>query len=949
LSTITRTWKLAILIFAIILPTNARAESVPSIVVRNNHDLPYSGPVTFRTSLPDGFYRGSGAQAEVSGGTARAVVNLPAESQAKLEKRGSAWSRPLSPGPFSIRPEVVLKRTVRLLRDREEVGRLDFGLAVIPGRDAGPADAVTSFKPLDLKLTRKGPGVLAGKCWSSGYEIEITLTSYGGGWMDVDASLTRVEDGPDSAYVALVRRVTMPGVEGVRMRWNGREMDGTAEPAQYDRVFILTHGVDWCAWKLGNLSFAAVNKFTPGFTYEHSTGRWYNANYFYAQERARREGDSLYLISEIAGPNPEQEKVRYLGVRAYTPPLKGETVRLGWRLAVAMSPQPEWQESQLRAYAGYRNVTESGDTATVDLGVPWVEFGTSYFPYSTMCENFDFYRTADLDRESWWPFSPRMWEDWRAYVPQMKTDLRIIRAMGFEWVRLHHLELLGDMDRKNAIAFLDFYMDECRKLGLKVLVDTAGSPEWMKLIAGRYKDAVKMVELENEILIGGIRPGDAERWTSCYRAIKEIAPDTQVFLTGSCNQGMFERLVRLGVPFDRVGFHNYKHGPAWKETNSSIALGLAGHGDALERPSVLGEFNWKKLTEFSPEARAKEFAEIYGKMLEPRAIPHFFQFHWQETLSVNPRLTRQGIRHYETIHLDRRPKPEAVELMELIRQYCRKDSPVRELRILIMNAQFENGRGHAGFLIENNTNRTLNVKITPECFSGIQFEVVYGDAAPLRPGEQLKRRLELKLDPGAPPGVYHYFLRVDYSGNTAYGWGIASNPGKPQFDKDSVLPDLVEYPQGASVVESLDFRRATCVAFGKGAPVIEMEMAYQVFNTLQSATGREMRLCSTADIPESFMKHGNLILVGTAATNPLIAQSSPKVAAGRGTILLHDAGDDRQWLLLTGDGPDAVRAAATDFVLRYWQNAKDSTIRVSGMEKGAALGDRAVLGEVDLP
>ncbi|MCX6376419.1 MAG: hypothetical protein NTU88_10380, partial [Armatimonadetes bacterium] len=567
------------------------------------------------------------------------------------------------------------------------------------------------------------------------------------------------------------------------------------------------------------LSFAAINQFSAGYTTQDSKGRWIPANHFYTWEKAAQQGDGIYLISEIAGPNPAQASTRYMGVKAYCPPLKGEPVILKWRLAMSKSPKPGWEQSQLYVTAGYRNVAESKDKAVVDLGVPWVEFGTSYFPYSTMCENFDFYRTAGLDREGWWPFSPQMWENWKAFVPQMQTDLRIIKAMGFDLVRLHHLELLGEMDRANAFAFMDFYMGACRQLGLKVLVDTAGSPEWMALIAGRYKDVVKLIELENEILIPGIPKGSPARWTAQYKAIKRVAPNTEVFLTGACNQGMFERLKYLGVPFDRIGFHNYKHGPAFKESIPSVALGVANQASDMGKPAVLGEFNWKMLTAWSPEARAKEVAQIYAKMLEPRAIPHFFQFHWQETLSVNPRLTRQGIRHYETINLDRTPKPEAVELMKLIREYARADAPVRELPITIREATLKMHKAFAYFSIRNCTGRRVAVKLSLESPQGVQCRLVSPSQVVLKPGASASGTVALALKPDALPGTYHYFLKVEYPGGAAYGWGIVSNPGRPKFDP-SVLADLVEYPDGADVVEKFDYSRPICVAFGTGAPVI---------------------------------------------------------------------------------------------------------------------------------
>lgn len=933
----------ALIVLALALAS--QATGAPSITVRNNHDLPYEGPITFRTSLPNGIYRGDKATCVVRDGTARVVAHLRGRSESKLKAVLAMEAVLLSEGRFGAVPRAS---GIDLAWEKNGIGRMELGLVIVPGREADATQAASAFHPMNLDFERRRDGVLTAVHSSDGYEVRVNITPYGGGWLDVDASVVRTADGPDSVYVALVRRITTPGLDEVRIRWNGRVIAGTDEPKGYDRIFILTRGVDWSSWKSGDVAFAAVNRFTPGFTIQSKSGSWQLANHFYNWERVIREGDSMYLISEIAGPNPQQEKTRYLGVRGYTPPPKGEPVHIGWRLALARSPETGWEDSQLFVHSGYRHVTQSGESAVVNLGAPSVEFGTSYFPYSTMCENFDFYRVAGLDREGWWPFSAKMWENWQAFVPQMQTDLRIIRAMGFDWARLHHLELIGQMDRENALAFLDYYMDTCRDLDLKVLVDTAGSPEWMKLIAGRYKDVVKRVELENEILIRGIRPGDAERWTSCYQAVKKVAPDTQVFLTGACNQGMFDRLVRLGVPFDRVGAHNYKHGPAQKEANCSIALGVAAHATDLDKPAILGEFNWKKLTHCAPEARAKEFAEIYGKMLEPRAIPEFLQFHWQETLSVNPLLTRQGIRHYETIHFDRRPKPEAIEFMKLIRRYSREDSPIRTLPIKIEEATLRNGRAIARYSVENKTNRRLSVKLSTESFQGLQCRLVADASIVLNPGDRATGEIELNLNKDALPGTYHFFLKAGCSDPTAYGWGIVSNPGAPEFGAP-LLADLVEYPQGPDVVRKLDYSRPICVAFGTDAPVIELEMAYQAFNTLQSAIGRPIRLCGTADIPKKTMEKGNLILIGTPEKNPLIAQISPELTPGKGTVLLHDAGDGRQWLLLTGNSAEGVRAAATDFVLRYWLNARASAIRVTGMEKGAALGNRASPGQVDLP
>ncbi|MDI6827478.1 MAG: hypothetical protein QME62_03225 [Armatimonadota bacterium] len=939
MSLITRFILAKIILIALIAPVSSDL-AAPCILIRNKHDLPYFGPIVFRTNLPDGSFEAKNGIAKVSDGMAYALVDMPGHSQLRLIRKGDGHhgNNLLFESILSVKP---MAGGIILACRGKEIGRVELGLVVMPGTEAGMTHAVTSFKPLNLVFS--GREVITGECNSAGYDIKISIKPYAAGFIDIDATLTRVADGPERGYIALVRRVTMPGIERLRMRWCGKVIEGTEEPIRYHRNFTMTHGADWCSWKAAGLYIAAINGFAGGLTHEEKPCRWVAVNSYYIREAVKKDGDSVYLISQISGPSPEQDRSHSKSPTSHIPPIKNEPVNLRSRLAIAEKPKVGWENSQLLVYSGFQRVSEAKDSVIIDLGVPFVEFGTSYFPYSTMCENFDYYRVVGLDREGWWPFSPKLWEKWRELVPQMRTDLRIIRAMGFDWVRLHHLELLEKMDRKNALAFLDFYMGECRELGLKVLVDTAGSPEWMQTIARRYADIMRRFELENEILIPGIKPGDPERWTSQYHAIKQVSPNAQVFLTGNCNVGMFDRLLKLGVPFDRAGFHFYQHGSEWDIATSSIALGMAGYARTIGREPTLGEFNWKLLTRWTPE-----FAKIYSGMLKPRAIPEFMQFHWQETLSVNPRITRQGIRHYETIHLDRRPKPEAIELMGLIRRYARPDSPARMFSIRLGEVIFKDGKACADFIIENKTGRTFPLVLSAVAFGDVKSRLLADPKVTLKPYGKVSGSIEISLEHAASVGTYHYFLKAEYPGGSAYGWGIASNPGSPVFG-DSLMPDMVEYPQGIDVVERFNYMCPIAVAFGKDAPVHELEMAYQIFNTLQSATGRSLYLCAVEDLPKQRMENSNLILVGTPQTNMLIGKLSQSISSDKGIIMLHYADNGRQWLVLTGTSKESVAAAATDFTLRYWMNAKDSVIRIAGMEKGSALGNRARPGEVNMP
>jgi hypothetical protein len=158
------------------------------------------------------------------------------------------------------------------------------------------------------------------------------------------------------------------------------------------------------------------------------------------------------------------------------------------------------------------------------------------------------------------------------------------------------------------------------------------------------------------------------------------------------------------------------------------------------------------------------------------------------------------------------------------------------------------------------------------------------------------------------------------------------------------------------VVKGIDWTLPLGVAFGGKMPIVEMEMAYILANTLQAATGRPVRLSSAEDMPDSLLRNGTLFVVGTPTTNPLIARAlgparAAAISSGKGGqgVVIAGTGAQSHWLLLTGADKGAVESAAADFVLRYWPNAKDAALRLTGMERGAALGNKAGVTTVDPP
>ncbi|HKG94878.1 MAG TPA: hypothetical protein VKA84_23385, partial [Gemmatimonadaceae bacterium] len=510
-----------------------------------------------------------------------------------------------------------------------------------------------------------------------------------------------------------------------------------------------------------------------------------------------------------------------------------------------------------------------------------------------------------------------------------------------------------------------------RELGLKIMIDTEGPPEWVALLAGRYRDVLARVEIENEVLIPGIKPADPERWGALYRAAKDSAPNAQAFLTAVGNNGMFERLRRLGVPFDRVGLHAYKHGPQWKEAFASHMLGVADYASTLGKQVTLGEFNWKELTRLSPEARVPEVAAVYESVFGPRAIPEIVIFQLQESLSFNPAISGTYTRHYEPLTLDRRPKPEAAELLRLIRQYTAPDAAARVLRVAVPEATLVVGPATVvPFTVTNTSGRALTVALRVLAFEGVTSRLLTPSQVALRAGEAHRGRAELRLTSGAKPGTYHHFVRADVQGGAgatpaspapSVGWGVASNPGAPTFDRAPVLADRVHYPQGEDVVTKLDWvRRPLAVVYGESASVLEVETAYQLMNTLQSATGRPVRLSSVADLPDSLRRGGTVLVLGTMGTSSLVRDGKAEASVppkGHGVIALRvppmrdgeEARPSGQWLMLYGADKEGAQAAAVDLILRYWKHAKDATTPLSGMERGSALGNRVKVTVPDPP
>src|SRR5262249_27614701 len=122
----------------------------------------------------------------------------------------------------------------------------------------------------------------------------------------------------------------------------------------------------------------------------------------------------------------------------------------------------------------------------------------------TLGENFDELKLPGMDRDGFWPLAADTVTHWRDFADDIRGDLRIAKSMGFQLIRLHHLELLGAIPKDTRQEYLDFLFGELRHLKLQVLVDIYASDEAIADLLKHHGDVIDSVEIENEILIWGI-------------------------------------------------------------------------------------------------------------------------------------------------------------------------------------------------------------------------------------------------------------------------------------------------------------------------------------------------------------------------------------------------------------------------------------------------------------
>ncbi|MBA4185928.1 MAG: hypothetical protein H0X49_18260, partial [Acidobacteria bacterium] len=710
--------------------------------------------------------------------------------------------------------------------------------------------------------------------------------------------------------------------------------------------WYVQRGVDWFRTNTANgAAVAVMHDFSQSFTVHQDAkgrrpARFVGANIPQIGYELQTAGDDVFQLTEIARSNLKSYAERLEDNRLMP---RGESVAFSSRFVFSKNAMTDEQvDNAFVAYASYAEQKQTGDRIDYEIGVPFTRFGTNYFPYSTLGENFDIKKLPGMDRDGYWALAADTVKNWQLFADDIRRDLRIAKTLGFELIRLHHLEILGDIDKAKRFEYLDFLFGEMRKLKLKALIDARISAADTAELVKRYRNVIDGVEVDNEVLIFGINDDAPDYWKRVYNAVKEVAPEIPVHLTAHTNMGAFDRLQKLGVPFDKVGQHAYADGLDSQANMRGFSLAAASYGRRVGKEPIITEWNWRFLSRMTPEDRAKVYAPIFENVLQTRSMPVMYQFQFNESLAMNPRVLK-GIRHYEQIWLSRRPKPEAFVLSGLIKKYAAPSHPNKLIAVEHAVVELDkNGRGTAQFKITNSSDRDLNLKATVESPANLQANLQSDSVVQLKPNESKTTGVALQAlstgnTPAPLPGFYHVFLRLEGDNDLLrYGWAEARLAGSPQME----TTEKTDVIYGDDAL-AFNLNRPLAVVYGDDAPIQDVETASVLVNTLESATGRPIKIYQLKDLPKD--ERTTLILVGTTKTNQLIASVSSKlpvnVASAKQFVARVSDDSKNDWLIVSGADNLEAERAAMDWTLRFWKYAKDSAARRVGLvEKELPLG-----------
>ena len=290
--------------------------------------------------------------------------------------------------------------------------------------------------------------------------------------------------------------------------------------------------------------------------------------------------------------------------------------------------------------------------------------------------------------------------------------------------------------------------------------------------------------------------------------------------------------------------------------------------------------------------------------------------------------------------LFRSPKPQAWAYRDVIRKYGNPEDPVNTLQITLDKQNIVPGQTlTASFMFRNIGRHAIEVKTDCVLPEGLRPADEKQAVFTLQPQETYRLDRRILADKELRPGYYHIFEKAALSNGLFFGWGILACTRQPTLELEGAVSSEVVYRPHRESLNAFDLSAVDAVIFGKEAPALEVDWALYIYESLRSAAGADIDRFSDTD-PEAreLLKRGNLILVGSPKSNRFVATlvqtggldlALPKDNFGLVQIAENPYSEGRKLLLISGDTPEAIQKAASDFLFRYWRHAKDAlTFRV---------------------
>jgi hypothetical protein len=269
-----------------------------------------------------------------------------------------------------------------------------------------------------------------------------------------------------------------------------------------------------------------------------------------------------------------------------------------------------------------------------------------------------------------------------------------------------------------------------------------------------------------------------------------------------------------------------------------------------------------------------------------------------------------------------------MEMMKLIRRYTNPDAAWNVLQTEYQAVELTSGKAVIKVSVTNRGGMDETVTAAAEDPGWLATTIAGDSKWTLKPGETATAVLQVAPQNGADalPGFYHTFVRFTRAtGGASYAWVEVRKPGQPPMEK-STGSGNVTYGPGAL---DFDLNRPLTVVYPDKTTIPELEAAWTVFITLESATGRPVEIYQESDLAKAGGAEKRTIVLVTRERE---AKPSVRVDNGR--------------LVIAGGGDAAVTEACMDYVLRYWKHAKDAGARKVGLVE-APLGEGGVKTDLD--